>query len=43
MICNKYMIIKKMCVGRRETEDKNMEAQDKNELEEVKTKRAHRG
>ena len=37
------MIIKKMCVGRLETEDKNMEAKDKNELEEVKTKRAHRG
>ena len=37
------MIIKKNGVGRRETEDKNMEAEDMNELEEVKTKRAHRG
>ena len=32
-----------MCVGRRETKDKNMEAKDRIEREEVKTKRAHHG
>ena len=32
-----------MCMGGRETEDKNMEAKDRNKREEVKTKGAHHG